>query len=112
MEEEIVDIRVEPNKKILQNLAIKVDKIMRREIEKGGMKPEFAEARILDIKTVGVQGDDESYKYPAEITIKKPKHVDGRAFEEQEFYDFLGELSTRITNEIKAINRVLYLTAT
>ena len=52
---------------------------------------------------VGVQGDDRTYAYPAEITLfLKGKFVWD--------LNFIGELSSRITNEIKDINRVVYVT--
>ena len=89
----------------LTNLARKVDKILKEELEKEGIIPEMAEARIYDIKTVGVQGDNRTYSYPAEIELRQ----DGR------FYwntNFLQRLSNRITNEVKNINRIVYVTAT
>lgn len=54
--------------------------------------------RILPIKSVGVQGDFRSYAYPAVIW--------GNAD-----WDKLEEVSTRLTNGIKLINRVVYLLA-
>ena len=109
--EGISGFNIEFDEKKLQNLAIQVDKILREEIEKAGMKASF-EARIYNIRTVGVQGDKRTYGHPAEITIQEPKHPDGRAFNEDEFYDFLDRLSIRITNEVEGVNKVVYVTAT
>ena len=112
MEESIAGLIIEHDRKKLQNLAIEVDKILKEEISKTGLICDLNEARIYNIKTLGVQGDDRSYRHPAEITIKNPKHSDGRLYSEDEFYDFLAGLSTRITNEVRGVNRVLYVTAT
>lgn len=38
----------------LRNLAIEVDKILKEELEKAKITPNFAEARVYDILTVGV----------------------------------------------------------
>lgn len=112
MEEEIMGFSVEHNVEKLQCLAIKIDRVLKEELKKEGMLCEFAEARVYNLKTTGVQGDDTSYKYPAEITIKKSRHSDGTKYIEKEFYEFLSRLSSRITNEISEINRVLYVVAT
>ncbi|MFA5996084.1 MAG: glutamine-hydrolyzing GMP synthase [Patescibacteria group bacterium] len=53
------------------------------------------QARVLPMKSVGVQGDERSYKHPVVIT--------GKATWQQ-----LNELSIRITNEVFAVNRVLW----
>ena len=103
---------IETDKKKLQNLAIKVDKIMREEIIGSKMKYNFIEARVYNIKTLGVQGDVGTYRHPAEITILKPMHPNGKDYNYDEFNSFLRKLSTRVTNEIEAINKVLYVTAT
>ena len=76
------------------------------------MKHEFAEARMYNLRTVGVQGDDTSYKYATEITIKKPRQASGKKYKEEEFYSFLGRLGSRVTNEISEINRVVWVTST
>lgn len=54
------------------------------------------EAKVLPMKSVGVQGDERSYKHPVVIT--------GKASWKQ-----LNELSVRITNEVFEVNRVLWL---
>ena len=92
------------NLKELTNLAKKVDKILKEELEKEGIIYEMAEARIYDLKTVGVQGDKRTYSYPAEIELRQ----DGKIFWDG---DFTSRLSNRITNEVEQINRVLYVFA-
>jgi len=104
-------LNIETDTKKLQNLAIRVDNILGEEIKEFGIKCEFVEARRYNIKVVGVQGDERTYGHPAEITIKKPKHKDGRRYEEKEFYKFLDKLSNRVTNEVRGVNKVVYVTA-
>lgn len=53
-------------------------------------------ATVLPLKSVGVQGDERSYKHPVVIS--------GKASWKQ-----LNDLSVRITNEVFAVNRVLWL---
>ena len=92
------------NLKELTNLARKVDKILKEELDKDNIKYALAEARIYDIKCVGIQGDKRTYAYPAEITL----------FSEGKFVwtpDFIARLSSRITNEVKGVNRVVYVLA-
>ena len=88
----------------LMSLAKKVNDILEEELLKNDIKPDFAEARIYNVKTVGVQGDERTYTYPAEITLYHNNRVIWNP-------DFLVRLSNKITNEIKEINRVVYVLA-
>lgn len=88
----------------LRNLAIRVDKILKEELKKAKINYDMAEARIYDVKSVGVQGDERTYKYPAEIELR----LDGKVIWNTRFTD---RLSNRITNDIKEINKVLYVFA-
>ena len=85
----------------LQKLAIEADKILREELEKARFEYDFAEVRIYNLRTVGVQGDNRTYLHPAEVTIKSKGSFVWDA-------EFVSRLSTRITNEVRGINRVLY----
>ena len=89
----------------LQSLAIQVDRIMREELTRNKIEYDFAEARILNLRNVGVQGDDRTYDYPAEINITKHGRV-------VYYPDFAANLSSRITNEVRGVNRVVYVMAT
>jgi GMP synthase PP-ATPase subunit len=93
---------IEHDKVRLQKLAIEVDKILRRELKSSAIECDFCEARIYNVKTVGVQGDNRTYCHPAEITIINPKS--------DNFDEFLDGLSTKITNEVSGVNRVVYVT--
>ncbi|MDG5814395.1 glutamine-hydrolyzing GMP synthase [Chitinispirillales bacterium ANBcel5] len=53
-------------------------------------------ASILPIRSVGVQGDERTYAYPALICGEKPD------------WTALESISTRITNNLKSVNRVIY----
>ena len=54
--------------------------------------------RILPVKSVGVQGDYRTYAHPAVVW--------GDAD-----WDVLEDISTRVTNSVRAVNRVIYLLA-
>lgn len=62
---------------------------------------------LLPIKSVGIQGDARSYKYPIVLRIIESKDAMTANFAKIP-YDILEKISTRITNEIKEINRVVY----
>ena len=86
----------------LKNIACKADKILREELEKGKIDYTMAEVRVYNIKTVGVGGDNRTYSHPIEITL----------YQKDNFFwneSFLSRLSTRITNEIRDTNRVVYV---
>jgi len=103
----MVDAHIsDEERKHLQGLAVQVNTLFREELDKRNIPYDKAEVRIYNIRTVGVQGDERTYQYPAEITL----------FTDSKFvYDdddnFLAELSTRITNEIDGINRVVIMLA-
>ena len=87
----------------LQDLAKRVDQILKEELGKEKINYDLAEARIYSAKTVGVQGDERTYGHPAEITL----------FYKKDFVwdtKFLERLSVRITNEVNGINKVVYVT--
>ncbi len=86
----------------LKELAQQVDKILKEELERVGIEYTMAEVRIYDVKTVGVQGDERTYTYPAEIELRQNKNFVWKP-------SFTQRLSTRITNEVRNINRVLYV---
>ena len=62
---------------------------------------------LLPIKSVGVMGDERTYSYSA--SLRAVTSVDGMT---ADFYMFtsnqLKEISSRIINNVKGINRVLY----
>jgi GMP synthase (glutamine-hydrolysing) len=64
-------------------------------------------AVLLPIKSVGVQGDERSYKYPVVVRILESKDAMTANFAKVS-HELLEKISTRITNEIREVNRVVY----
>ena len=64
-------------------------------------------AVLLSVKNVGIQGDKRSYAYPIVVRIIESKDVMTANFSKIPF-SILERISTRITNEIKKVNRVVY----
>lgn len=64
-------------------------------------------AVLLSLKSVGIQGDERSYKYPIVLRIIESRDAMTANFSKISF-EILEKISTRITNEIKEVNRVVY----
>lgn len=64
-------------------------------------------AVLLPVKSVGVQGDERSYKYPIVLRIVESRDAMTANFSKLP-WDILETISNRITNEIKDVNRVVY----
>ena len=62
---------------------------------------------LLPIKSVGIQGDERSYKFPIVVRIIESKDAMTANFSKVS-YETLERISTRITNEIIDVNRVVY----
>jgi GMP synthase (glutamine-hydrolysing) len=85
------------------------DAIVTEEIMKCDVSPEIwqAFAVLLPVRTVGVMGDSRTYENV--IAIRVVSSVDGMTADWVRLpYEFLGDLSNRIVNEVKGINRVVY----
>ena len=82
--------------------------IVEEEIEKADMKrPWQYFAALLPTKTVGVRGDERAYQYT--IAVRAIDSLDGMTANFSQIpYDVLRKISTRITNEIQTVGRVLY----
>jgi GMP synthase (glutamine-hydrolysing) len=87
----------------------KADAIYLDEIRKAGLYDEIwqAFAVLLPVQTVGVMGDGRTYDFVC--ALRAVTSVDGMT---ADFYPFdmrfLGRAATRIINEVKGINRVVY----
>jgi GMP synthase (glutamine-hydrolysing) len=83
--------------------------IIERELKKSRLydKIWMAFAILLPIKSVGIQGDSRSYKFPLVIRIIESKDAMTANFAKIP-YEILDNISTRITNEIPDVNRVVY----
>lgn len=85
------------------------DAIYLDEIHKAGLYDEIwqAFAVLLPVQTVGVMGDGRTYEYVC--ALRAVTSVDGMT---ADFYPydmaFLGKAATRIINEVRGINRVVY----
>ena len=91
--------------KILQQ----ADNIYIEEIRSAGLYDEIwqAFAVLMPVKTVGVMGDHRSYEQVC--GLRAVTSVDGMTADFYPFKaDFLSKVSTRIINEVKGINRVVY----
>ncbi|MEJ6727321.1 MAG: glutamine-hydrolyzing GMP synthase, partial [Emcibacteraceae bacterium] len=87
----------------------KADAIYLEEIKNSGLYNEIwqAFAVLLPVKTVGVMGDARTYEYVC--ALRAVTSTDGMTADYYPFpHDFLGQVSTRIINEVRGINRVVY----
>ena len=87
----------------------KADAIVLEEIKKSGLYNELwqAFAVLLPIKTVGVMGDERTYENV--VALRAVKSVDGMTADWARIpYDILGNISNRIINEVKGVNRVVF----
>jgi len=83
------------------------DAIVRAEIAAAGLEREIWQsfAVLADIRSVGVQGDERTYGYP--IVIRAVTSEDAMTADWARLpYDLLETISSRMTNEIPAVNRV------
>jgi len=64
-------------------------------------------AALLPSKTVGVRGDERAYQYT--VVVRAVKSLDGMTANFSHIpFDVLERISTRITNEIRSVGRVVY----
>jgi GMP synthase (glutamine-hydrolysing) len=85
------------------------DAIVREEIEREGLVRELwqAFAVLLPVRSVGVMGDDRTYENVAALRIVTS--MDGMTADWAKVpYSVLERISTRIVNEARGINRVVY----
>ena len=83
--------------------------IVEQELKKANLyeKAWMAFTVFLSIKSVGIQGDARSYKNPIVVRIIESKDAMTANFVKIP-YEILEKISTRITNEISEVNRVVY----
>ncbi len=85
------------------------DAIYLDEIRKAGLYDAIwqAFAVLLPVQTVGVMGDGRTYEYVC--ALRAVTSVDGMTADFFHYdMDFLGQTATRIINEVRGINRVVY----
>jgi GMP synthase (glutamine-hydrolysing) len=91
--------------KVLQQ----ADAIYLEEIRKAGLYDQIwqAFAVLLPVKTVGVMGDARTYENV--LALRAVTSTDGMTADFFEFpWDVLGRTATRIVNEVRGVNRVVY----
>jgi len=87
----------------------KTDKIYLEEIRRAGLYDAIwqAFAVLLPVRTVGVMGDERTYEYVC--ALRAVTSTDGMTADYYPFdHEFLGRVSSRIINEVRGINRVVY----
>src|SRR6195952_1136106 len=87
----------------------KADAVYIDAIRKAGLYDTIwqAFAVLLPVKTVGVMGDGRTYEYV--VGLRAVTSTDGMTADFYPFdMKFLGETATRIINEVKGVNRVVY----
>jgi GMP synthase (glutamine-hydrolysing) len=87
----------------------RADAIFREEIEAAGLYDEIwqAFAVLLPVRTVGVMGDARTYDHVC--ALRAVTSTDGMTADSYPFdHAFLSQVGTRIINEVRGINRVVY----
>jgi GMP synthase (glutamine-hydrolysing) len=103
-----IRIMGEVNKKDLDTLR-DCDHIFVSELRRQGLYDKIWQAFcvLLPVKTVGVQGDARTYEKV--LALRAVTSSDGMTADWYPFsFDFLRQVSNRITNEVKGVNRVVY----
>ena len=85
------------------------DAIYREEIAKAGVDKEIGQyfAALTNMRSVGVMGDERTYDYA--IALRAVTTSDFMTAESAELpWEVLGKVTTRIVNEVKGVNRIMY----
>ena len=91
--------------KILQD----ADYIFREEIKKAGLDKVIWQyfAVLTGVKSVGVMGDERTYDYT--IALRAVTSIDGMTADWADIpHDVMSTISSRIVNEVKNVNRIVY----
>ncbi|MFV0128228.1 glutamine-hydrolyzing GMP synthase [Streptomyces sp. HMX112] len=91
------------------DLLREADAIAREELTAAGLDTEIWQCPVVllaDVRSVGVQGDGRTYGHP--IVLRPVSSEDAMTADWTRMpYDVLAKISTRITNEVKDVNRVV-----
>ena len=90
-------------------LVRRADAIVEEEIRSAGLYNSMwqAFAVLLPVKSVGVMGDERTYE--SACVIRAVHSTDGMTADWVQLpYDVMGKMSSRIINEVRGINRVVY----
>jgi GMP synthase (glutamine-hydrolysing) len=94
-----------------ENLEIlrEADAIAREELTGAGLDREIWQCPVVllaDVRSVGVQGDERTYGHP--VVLRPVSSEDAMTADWSRLpYDVLARISTRITNEVREVNRVV-----
>jgi GMP synthase (glutamine-hydrolysing) len=85
------------------------DLIARQELTAAGLDPEvwqFPVVLLADVRSVGVQGDGRTYGHP--VVLRPVSSEDAMTADWSRLpYEVIARISTRITNEVPEVNRVV-----
>jgi len=87
----------------------KADTIVQEEIQAAGLYEQLwqAFAVLLPVRSVGVMGDERTYE--STCAIRAVESTDGMTGDWARLpYELLGRISSRVINEVRGINRVVY----
>jgi len=92
------------------DLLRRADAIVREEVHEAGLEREVWQVfavLLADVRSVGVQGDERTYGHP--IVIRAVTSDDAMTADWARLpADLLERVSSRITNEVAGVNRVVY----
>jgi GMP synthase (glutamine-hydrolysing) len=91
------------------DLVRRADAIVQEEVANAGLREQLwqAFAVLLPVRSVGVMGDERTYE--SACAIRAVSSLDGMTADWARLpWDLLARVSSRITNEVRGINRVVY----
>jgi len=91
------------------DLLRQADAVAREELSRAGLDREIWQCPVVllaDVRSVGVQGDGRTYGHP--VVLRPVSSEDAMTADWSRLpYDVLARISTRITNEVRGVNRVV-----